>query len=84
MLIGLQLYIHWISGCGTLSSTRLHMPNLLQAVILHIYGAFMVPQDYYYNACVLKVHVSEQYKMEANTVMFSVPMPKVYKRLPSL
>ena len=29
-----------------------------------------------HNACVLKVHVSEQYKMEANTVMFSVQCQK--------
>ncbi|KZV61310.1 hypothetical protein PENSPDRAFT_592981, partial [Peniophora sp. CONT] len=31
-----------------------------------------------HNACVLKVHASGQYKMKANAVMFSVPMPKVY------
>ena len=31
---------------------------------------------------VLKVHVLGQYKMKANTVMFSVPMLKAYKRLP--
>ena len=35
-----------------------------------------------HNACVLKVHASGQYKMKANAVMFSVPMPKVYKKLP--
>ncbi|KZV64794.1 hypothetical protein PENSPDRAFT_587804, partial [Peniophora sp. CONT] len=35
-----------------------------------------------HNACVLKVHASGQYKMRANAVMFSVPMPKVYKVLP--
>lgn len=35
-----------------------------------------------HNACVLKVHASGQYKMKANAVMFSVPMPKVYKVLP--
>ncbi|KZV59501.1 hypothetical protein PENSPDRAFT_595331, partial [Peniophora sp. CONT] len=35
-----------------------------------------------HNACVLKVHASGQYKMKANAVMFSVPMPKVYKALP--
>ena len=29
-----------------------------------------------------KVYASGQYKMKANTVMFSVPMPNVYKRLP--
>ena len=35
-----------------------------------------------HNACVLKVHASGQYKMKSNAVMFSVPMPKVYKVLP--
>ena len=83
MLIELQLYNYGIPWCDIPYSTRLHMSNLLRAVKLHIYGVLMVPWDYYYNSCMLKFHVSRRFKMKANTVMFSVSMPKVYKRLPS-
>lgn len=35
-----------------------------------------------HNQCIIKVHKSGQWKMKANAVFFSVPMPKVYKALP--
>ncbi|VDB90195.1 unnamed protein product [Peniophora sp. CBMAI 1063] len=35
-----------------------------------------------HNACVLKVQASGQYKLRANAVMFAVPTPKLYQKLP--
>ena len=49
MLIGPQLYIHLIPGCGTLLSTRCYMYNSLRAVNTRIYGVFIVLWDYQFS-----------------------------------
>ena len=45
-LIGPQLYIHLMPGCGTLYRTRCYMYNILRAINMRIYGVFIVLWDY--------------------------------------
>ena len=46
MLIGPQLYDHWMPGCGTIYSTRCNVYDLLRAIIMRIYGVLTVLWDY--------------------------------------
>ena len=46
MLIGPQLYIHWMPGSGTIYSTRFYMYDLPRAIRTRIYGVFIVLWDY--------------------------------------
>ena len=46
MLIGPQLYIHWMPGCGTLYSTKCFLFHLICAIIPRIYGVFTVLWDH--------------------------------------
>ena len=46
MLIGSQLYIHWMPGSGTIYSIRCYMYDLPRAIRTRIYGVFIVLWDY--------------------------------------